>query len=158
MPSIGIKEWPPHSISGVQKELVCSTPPAPWRAVQALILLEKSRIGALTVSTTGAAITLRRSTSKGERPRTPPSRHFSSSLHPRLHLGISQPNFKISQLLTMATGCTAKKPRVEEVAATSQEPSATVNGGADRISSLPNAILSSIICLLPTDNVAHTRV
>jgi hypothetical protein len=71
---------------------------------------------------------------------------------------MSQPDFKISQLLTMATVRIAKKPRVEEVAAVSQEPPATGNGGADRISSLSDTILSSIISLLPTDDGAHTRI
>jgi hypothetical protein len=90
---------------------------------------------------------LHRSTSKGERPRTPPSHHFSSSLHPCLHLSTSELDFKISQLLTMTTVRTTKKSRVEEVAAASQEPSAIENGSTDRISSLSDAILSSIISM-----------
>jgi hypothetical protein len=71
---------------------------------------------------------------------------------------MSQPDFKISQLLTMATVHTTKKSRVEEVAAVSQEPPTTENGGTNHNSSLSDAILSSIISLLPTDDGAHTRV
>jgi hypothetical protein len=47
----------------------------------------------------------------------------------------------------MTTVRTTKKSRVEEVAAASQEPSAIENGSTDRISSLSDAILSSIISM-----------
>jgi hypothetical protein len=146
-----------HTIFRCIIKVVRSTPPAPCRVIQALILLEKSRTGELT-SSAAYVTSLRRSTSKGERPHTPPSSHFSFSLHPCLHLGTSQPDFKISQLLTMTTVHIAKKPTVEEVAAASQEPPATGNGGTDRINSLSDTILSSIISLLPTEDGTNHHV
>jgi hypothetical protein len=58
----------------------------------------------------------------------------------------------------MTTVHIAKKPTVEEVAAASQEPPATGNSGTDRINSLSDVILSSIISLLPTEDGTNRHV